>query len=43
MFLLTPVKKSSGKAPMLLLCLTRVILITVKAEIWCHGVSITEY
>ena len=42
-FLLTPVKKSSGKAPMLLLGLTHVISITVKVEIWCHGVSITEY
>ena len=43
MFLLTPVKKNSGKTPMLLSCLKRVTSMTVNIELWCHGVLITEY
>ena len=33
MFLLTPIKKSSGKAPMLLSCLNRVTSMTVNIEL----------
>ena len=35
--------QSSGKVPMLLSCLNHVISMTFKVELWCCGVSITEY